>query len=61
MTDFPRSLLEVQRRFPDDAACAAYLAAARWSEGFVCPECGGPRACLLVTKKHTYQCSACHR
>jgi hypothetical protein len=57
MTDFPRSLLEVQRRFPDDAACAAYLAAARWSEGFVCPECGGPRACLLVTKKHTYQCS----
>lgn len=61
MTDFPRSLLEFQRRFPDDAACAAYLAAARWSEGFVCPECGGPRACLLVTKKHTYQCSACHR
>ena len=33
----------------------------RWSEGFVCPECGCPRACLLVTKKHTYQCSACHR
>ena len=61
MTDFPRSLLEFQRRFPDDAACAAYLAAARGSEGFVCPECGGPRACLLVTKKHTYQCSACHR
>jgi hypothetical protein len=29
MTDFPRSLLEVQRRFPDDAACAAYLVAAR--------------------------------
>lgn len=61
MTDFPRSLLEFQRRFPDDAACAAYLAAARWPEGFVCPECGCPRACLLVTKKHTYQCSACHR
>ena len=27
MTDFPRSPLEFQRRFPDDAACAAYLAA----------------------------------
>ena len=53
--------MSFQRWFPDDAACAAYLAAARWSEGFVCPECGGPRACLLVTKKHTYQCSACHR
>src|SRR5262249_53073380 len=61
MTDFPRSLLDFQRRFPDEAACAAYLAAARWPEGFVCPECGCPRACLLVTKKHASQCSACHR
>jgi len=61
MTDFPRSLLEFQRRFPDDAACAVYLAAARWPEGFVCPACGGLRACLLVTKADTYQCSACHK
>lgn len=27
MSDFPRSLLEFQRRFADDAACAAYLMA----------------------------------
>lgn len=25
MTDFPRSLFEFQRRFPDEAACVAYL------------------------------------
>lgn len=61
MSDFPHALLEFQRRFPDDSACAAYLAAARWPEGFVCPDCGGLRACLLVTKAHTYQCSACHK
>ena len=61
MSDFPRSLLEFQRRFADESACAAYLAAARWPEGFVCPDCGGLRACLLVTKAHTYQCSACHK
>ena len=61
MTDFPRSLLEFQRHFPDDAACAIYLAAARWPEGFVCPDCGGTRACLLTAKAHTYQCSACHK
>jgi predicted RNA-binding Zn-ribbon protein involved in translation (DUF1610 family) len=61
MSNFPRSLLDFQRRFPDDAACAAYLAAARWPEGFVCPDCGGRRACLLVTKAHTYQCSTCHK
>jgi len=61
MTDFPRSLLEFQRRFPDDAACAVYLAAARWPDGFVCPACGGLRACLLVTKADTHQCSACRK
>ena len=61
MSDFPRSLLEFQRRFPDAAACAAYLAAVRWPEGFVCPACGGRRACHLKTKAHTWQCSACHR
>jgi transposase-like protein len=61
MSDFPRSLLEFQRRFPDDAACAAYLAAVRWPNGFVCPECGGTRACLLTTKAHTFECYACHR
>src|SRR6516162_795382 len=61
MTDFPRSLLEVQRRFPDDARLRGLPGGGAVVGGFVCPECGGPRACLLVTKKHTYQCSACHR
>ena len=61
MSDFPRSLLDFQRRFPDEAACASYLAAMRWPDGFVCPECGGTKACLLSTKPHTFECYACHR
>jgi len=32
---FPQSLLEFQRQFADEAACAAYLAKQRWPEGFV--------------------------
>ena len=36
---FPHSLPEFQRLFPDEAACAAYLERARWSNGFVCPHC----------------------
>ena len=40
MTDFPRSLIEFQQRFGDEAACVAYLFAARWPDGFVCPGCG---------------------
>jgi hypothetical protein len=37
MTDFPRSLIEFQQRVGDEAACAQYLAAALWPNGFVCP------------------------
>jgi hypothetical protein len=44
VTDFPRSLIEFQHRFPDEAACAAYLFAARWPDGFVCPGCGKTKA-----------------
>ena len=37
---FPRSLPQFQRLFPDEAACAAYLERARWSDGFLCRHCG---------------------
>jgi hypothetical protein len=56
MTDFPRSLIEFQHRFPDEAACAAYLFAARWPDGFVCPGCGKTKAWELQTKPWTYEC-----
>ncbi len=45
MPDFPRSLIAFQRHFPDEAACAAYLVAIRWPDGFRCPACGHDRAC----------------
>jgi len=61
MTDFPRSLLEFQRRFPDEAACAAYLRHLRWPEGFVCPTCGSTRGWALATKAHTHECADCHK
>ncbi len=61
MANFPRSLPEFQRRFPDDAACAAYLAEARWPDGFICPACGHDRAWRLKTKANTHECSQCHR
>src|ERR1700724_2760183 len=37
---FPGSLPEFQRLFPDNTACAAYLEAIRWRDGFVCKWCG---------------------
>ena len=59
MSDFPRSLIEFQSRFPDEAACARYLFAARWPEGFVCPACGTGKAWPLQTKAWTWECARC--
>jgi len=61
MSDFPRSLIAFERRFPDDAACAAYLFSLRWPEGFRCPGCGHDQAWSLRTKAWTYECRACRR
>ncbi len=56
MFDFPRSLLEFQRRFPDERACAAYLADARWPDGFRCPACDRDKGWELATKAFTWEC-----
>jgi ISXO2 transposase-like protein/transposase-like zinc ribbon protein len=57
---FPMSILEVQRRFADDAACLDYLAMSRWPEGFCRPGCGGRRAWVLA-RRHLWECAACGR
>lgn len=59
MTDFPRSLIEFQQRFGDEAACARYLFVARWPAGFACPACSGSKAWPLQTKAWTWECAAC--
>ncbi len=61
MPDYPRSLIAFQRRFPDEAACAAYLTDLRWPGGFRCPACGHDRAWKLETKAWTYECRGCRR
>lgn len=58
MAKDPASFMAFQRRFPDDA-CAAYLAALRWLDGFRCPACGHDEAWLLETKSWTYECAGC--
>ena len=41
MEDYPRTLSEFRDRFATEEACAAYLTALRWPDGFKCPKCGG--------------------
>jgi hypothetical protein len=61
MTDFPKSLPEFERRFPDEAACAEWLLERRWEHGFACPGCGHDGYWRLGRKVLTLQCRACRR
>ena len=61
MGDRPRSLPEFEARFPDDAACARWLLAKRWPDGFRCPACGHDRAWELGRGLLVLQCAACER
>ena len=56
--EFPKNLLEFQRRFGTEEACEAYLAECRWPDGFQCPACGGPKAWVRSTRR-LRECAAC--
>lgn len=59
---FPDSLLEFQRIFPDDAACATYLEEIRWREGFICMWCaerGEPFR--FANRPHVLRCRKCRK
>jgi predicted RNA-binding Zn-ribbon protein involved in translation (DUF1610 family) len=62
MANYPHSLREFQSRFSDDAACAAYLAAKRWPDGFRCPHCGETKSWRLPSRKvPTFLCGQCRK
>jgi transposase-like protein len=55
--DFPRTLLELERRFSSEEACAEYLAALRWPGGWVCPRCAGADAWSI--RRNRWLCDHC--
>ena len=61
MAELPRSLPEFEARFPDEAACARWLVAKRWPDGFRCPACGHDEAWELGRERPTPQCAARER
>jgi len=56
--DYPRSLLELERRFDSNEACRQYLSALRWVDGWACPECGGRQA--WAVRRGLWRCRGCH-
>ena len=53
-----RSLLEFQREFSTEEACARHLREIRWPNGFKCPRCGDEKAWFIRTKK-ILDCKGC--
>jgi ribosomal protein L37AE/L43A len=57
--DYPRTLMEFERRFGNDEACRDYLFRLRWPEGFACPGCGGRAAWRM--HRGLWVCRTCRR
>ena len=55
--DYPRTVLELERRFSSEEACRQYLFALRWPEGFVCPRCGSSVASAM--SRGLWLCTNC--
>jgi len=55
--DYPRTLMELERRFATEDACRQYLFQLRWPNGFACPRCGGPQAWPMRTGR--WLCGGC--
>lgn len=57
MEDYPKTLLEFERRFGTEVACIEYLFKLRWPEGFQCPRCG--HAEVWRMRRDLYRCAHC--
>ena len=56
-TEFPRTLVEFDERFHDEATCVAYLRSCRWPNGFACPKCSGTKSWPVRTRLE--ECAGC--
>jgi transposase-like protein len=57
--DYPKTLIEFEKRFADDEACREYLFALRFPQGFECPACGGKN--VWKGSRNRRLCTACRR
>ena len=55
--DYPRTLIEFEKRFSSEAGCTEYLMALRWPGGFLCPHCSS--ASYWKTARAQFHCSKC--
>jgi len=56
----PRTLVEAIKYFDDPDTCVEFVAAIRWPDGPICPECGGTEHSYLTTRR-LWKCKACKK
>jgi transposase-like protein len=57
MEDYPKTLLEFEKRFKSDEDCRDYLFQLRWPDGFICPRCQNQKAWPIGDT--LYHCTQC--
>jgi len=57
MGSYPKTIMELERRFSTQEACRQYLYDLRWPDGFCCPRCGHHLAWYM--SRELYLCSGC--
>ena len=57
MQEYPQTVIEFRERFATEQACQDYVAALRWSHGFVCPQCDDTKAWEM--QRGLYWCRSC--
>jgi transposase-like protein/Zn ribbon nucleic-acid-binding protein len=56
--DFPKTIFEFNKWFPDEDSCMKFLIQSRWQDGFVCPKCKHNEYYWLEPRK-LLQCKKC--
>jgi transposase-like protein len=57
--EYPKTWLEMERRFATEDACRAYLTQLRWPTGFMCPQCQGKIG--WADRRHRWTCQNCRK
>lgn len=57
-TNFPRTAIEFENRFPDDESCWIFLWQAKWPDGFTCSSCQGRKAYHII-ERNFEECVNC--
>lgn len=58
MKEYPRNIVEFEKRFNSEKACREYLIKIRWPNGFECPRCKYTKA--WPTNQGLYKCTNCN-